>query len=203
MPEELFCDALCTLLARRSDFRVVAHTCAVAQLPELIRKHNPNILLIQLDDLTIRRASSLLQNLESGRYRIIILCRDPDDPFAQLGMQMGARGLVVRQSSGHQLTRAILAVASGQFWFSRNQVNRVLRMSHGFNSRDHGRTLTLREREIAFAVHKGLTNESIASEFGIDTNTVKHHLTNIYRKLGVKNRVQLVLYTSTKSGEQL
>ncbi len=95
---------------------------------------------------------------------------------------------------------------NGQTWYPPSLLARVfdvarqsLNRSSAFNAL---KQLTAREKEISFAVADGNSNKGIAQQFGIAERTVKSHLTNIFEKLGVKDRVALVIYLNQFSFRQ-
>ncbi len=145
----------------------------------------------------------------------------------------GAHGVVPRRTTQELLTKSIYTVLEGGFWVSRAMVadfvhiireggavgrrskhRKLMAMDQGrpqllFSQPAHRRWrlprlgLTRREVQIIGALVDGQTNKDIATTFGISEYTVKHHLTNIYDKLGVYNRVELVLFAINRGLCQL
>ena len=139
-------------------------------------------------------------------------------------LRHGAHGVVPRRTTQELLTKSIYTVLEGGFWVSRAMVadfvhiiregGAVGRRGKLSNAEGDGEGapatvvqsagaseveiarlgLTRREVQIIGALVDGQTNKDIATTFGISEYTVKHHLTNIYDKLGVYNRVELVLF---------
>jgi DNA-binding NarL/FixJ family response regulator len=111
-------------------------------------------------------------------------------------LMLGAQGVVPKQSASQLLFRAIRAVMKGEFWISRDLISDLVsavRVPAGNpNSKTH--ELTRRELEVIAAVVGGRVNKDIAQSFNISEYTVKHHLTRIFDKLGVTNRVELAMY---------
>ena len=116
-----------------------------------------------------------------------------------VALRLGARGIVTKASASEVLWKCIRAVMGGEYWVGRNRVTdlenalrEVAEPARGVVRRLFG--LTPRELEMIAAILAGFTNIDIAARFGISEKTVKHHLTNIFDKLGVSNRLELALF---------
>jgi two-component system, NarL family, nitrate/nitrite response regulator NarL len=96
-------------------------------------------------------------------------------------------------------------VMSGEYWVGRESVSnlvqylRTLVQSSGEEARQRKFGLTPRELEIVAAVVAGYSNKEIAEHFKISEDTVKHHLSNIFDKLGVSTRLELALFAVNQS----
>ena len=114
-------------------------------------------------------------------------------------MRAGALGVVTRDEPSETLVRAITSLHEHEAWFRRSAfatILRALRRANPAISVDpHAArvaTLTRREREVADLVSKGLRNRDVAARLFISEVTVRHHLTRVFEKLGVTNRVELL-----------
>ena len=130
---------------------------------------------------------------------IIVLCDHAPDDLVISSFRAGARGLLCRSESIGMLFRCIQAVHKGQIWASSNHLQLLLgelvqatparvMNAHGLN------LLAEREGQVVSLVADGLTNRNIASKLGLGEHTVSNYLFRIYNKLGVSNRVELVLH---------
>jgi DNA-binding NarL/FixJ family response regulator len=130
---------------------------------------------------------------------IIILCDHAPDDLVISTFRAGARGLLCRTDSIAMLCRCIQAVHKGQIWASSNHLQLLLgelckarparvTNAHGLN------LLAEREGQVVNLVADGLSNRDIASQLGLSEHTISNYLFRIYNKLGVSNRVELVLY---------
>jgi DNA-binding NarL/FixJ family response regulator len=130
---------------------------------------------------------------------IIVLCDRAADDLVISTFRAGARGLLCRSESIGMLCKCIEAVHKGQIWANSNHLEALLRTlsqapparvvnAHGLN------LLAEREGQVVNLVAGGLTNRDIASQLGLSEHTVSNYLFRIYNKLGVSNRVELVLY---------
>jgi len=115
-------------------------------------------------------------------------------------LQLGARGIVLKESATQLLLKSIRSVMAGQYWVGHESVSdlvatlRDLMAPAAGEERKKTFGLTPRELEIVSTIVAGYTNKDIAQKFSISEQTVKHHLTNIFDKLGVSNRLELALF---------
>lgn len=112
-------------------------------------------------------------------------------------LQHGALGVVLKNRPADVLLRAIRAVLAGEVWLERSMVTSFFR-AEKTESRDPcvvPERLTRRESEVVELISLGLPNKKIAERLSITENTVRHHLTSIFDKLEVTNRVELMRYT--------
>ena len=114
-------------------------------------------------------------------------------------LELGARGVVLKDEASETLLKAIHAVVEGQYWLGREGVATLVDTWRGVRgagnsapNRDYG--LTARELEIVAAVTAARSNKDIASKLRISEKTVKHHLTNVFDKLGVSSRLELAMF---------
>ena len=116
-------------------------------------------------------------------------------------MLAGARGVVTKDKSSATLAEAIRKVNEGELWLARTSTSRLIaRLAADRTTpridpeREKIESLTVREREIVSCVSGGFGNKAIAAQLGISENTVRHHLTSIFAKLGVPDRLGLAVY---------
>jgi two-component system nitrate/nitrite response regulator NarL len=120
-------------------------------------------------------------------------------------LQLGARGVVLKDSATQILLKSIRAVMNGEYWVGRESVSNLVQYlrtlvtpASAFPQRNKYR-LTPRELEIIAAVVAGFANKEIAQYFKISEDTVKHHLSNIFDKVGVSSRLELALFAVNQS----
>ena len=123
---------------------------------------------------------------QPGAPRIVVYGDDRGGEVARLAMIAGAAGFVGRNGPVEKLLDTCLAVAGGQMVFPFLDVREL--------QADPISQLTRRERALLEALAKGLTNKDLARDFDISANTVKFHLSNLFEKLGVRNRAQAIAF---------
>jgi two-component system, NarL family, nitrate/nitrite response regulator NarL len=196
--QEMFCEVLRPLLLSQSDFEVVAETSDGNQVMRLIAQHKPDILLT---DLNLRKRSvlDLLQEISEQQIKISpILLIDRIDKSEMLeALKYGARGFVEKQETSELLFKCIRTVFSGEFWLSSKGVAEVVRRYQSISLKLDRSTvavaqeLTPQQQQIVDSIMAGCSNKEIADQFSIGERTVKYHLTHIFEKLGVSDRMQL------------
>jgi DNA-binding NarL/FixJ family response regulator len=192
-------DGLRLLFEAEPDFRVVGEARDGEEAVRLVRDIEPEILLLELQ-MPRRPGVEVLRELATfSSVRTILLIADADPADLVEAIQLGARGIVLKQSGSNELFECIRSVMAGGYWIRREKVSEIAQVLHrllppvsGSASSSFG--LTPREREVIAAVVAGYTNKEIAQKFSISQHTVKHHVTSVFDKLGVCNRLELVLF---------
>jgi DNA-binding NarL/FixJ family response regulator len=116
-----------------------------------------------------------------------------------IALQLGARGVLLKDASPELLFKSIRVVMAGQYWVDAAAVCDVISAFRKAAPAPDAPALakfglTRRELEIVIAVAAGESNREISRRLNISQETVKHHLTNIYSKVGVSTRVELALF---------
>jgi len=204
----IFRDGLRRLLEAEPDLKVVGEACDGAEAVKLVRQLRPDILLL---DLAMPRHPGLeaLREMSSGpasnSVRVILLTAAAEKNQIVEALQLGARGIVMKDSATQLLLKSIHTVMAGEYWVGRESVSnlvqylRMLVQSSGEEARQKKFGLTPRELDIVSAVVAGYSNKEIAEYFKISEDTVKHHLSNIFDKLGVSTRLELALFAVNQS----
>jgi two-component system, NarL family, nitrate/nitrite response regulator NarL len=113
-------------------------------------------------------------------------------------LQLGAAGVVLKTAPPDLLFKSIRAVILGQHWIGRECVSDLVQALRSYAEAPPAPRvrfgLTPRELEITSAVVGGFSNKEIAKKFVLSEDTVKHHLTNIFDKVGASNRLELALF---------
>lgn len=129
---------------------------------------------------------------------LVVTARMDHESSAQL-VRDGAHGIVSKARTGDHLIAAIRKVHAGEMWVDRVVATTLmadLQRPGRRSDADRARiaSLTARERDVVNLVGEGLANKAIAERLTISDNTVRHHLTSIFSKLGVTDRLSLVVY---------
>ena len=188
------------MLQADSQMRIVAEAKDGAEALNMVRTLRPDILLL---DLAMPRMPGMeaLRELtsESITTRTIVLTGLVDKRQILEALQLGARGVVLKDAVVEHLSACIRAVMQGQYWLDGRPVQNLVQVLHDLAAQTAPPSrktfgLTGRELEVVTLITEGSTNKHIAVTFGISEETVKRHLTNIFNKLGVGNRLELALF---------
>ncbi|MBW6519405.1 MAG: response regulator transcription factor [Desulfoarculaceae bacterium] len=152
-------------------------------------------------DEAIRAVRELL-----SEARTVVISSTPTQQEALLALNTGASGYCHAQATPQLLQQVATVVTNGGLWIGPELMTRVMVAAASFFTpvTDHPglEQLTLRENEVALAVGRGASNKEVAEQLEITERTVKAHLGAIFEKLGVRDRLQLVLFLSrSKSGQ--
>lgn len=197
----IFREGLQRLLSAQPDFEVVGQASGGVEAVRLTKELRPDVLLLDiampglngleaLDDLAVSAPKS----------RIILLTAAIDRGQIVDALRLGAHGVVMKESASDLLFKSIRCVMAGQYWVGRESVSDLVPYlrRQGTPAHSAGRTtkfsLTPRELQVVSAVVSGFTNKDIAKRFSLSEDTVKHHLSNIFDKVGVSNRLELALF---------
>lgn len=203
----IFRDGLRRLLEAEPDLKVIGEARDGAEAVKLARQLKPDIMLL---DLAMPKHPGLealreLSNGSANSVRVILLTAAAEKKEIVEALQLGARGVVLKDSATQLLLKAIHTVMAGEYWVGRESVSnlvqylRTLVQASGEDAKQKKFGLTPRELEIVSAVVAGFANKEIAEYFKISEDTVKHHLSNIFDKLGVSTRLELALFAVNQS----
>ena len=201
-----------TQIEKDPQMTVAGEAATYRDAVRIAEKEQPDIILLDLN-LGDESGMGLLPELSKAapESRVIIVTGSRDDlEVHQQAITHGAMGLVLKHDALEHIARAIKQVSGGDVWFNRSMMMKVIEGMVRFNAVKQPdpkaakiATLTEREREVVSLVGEGLKNKEIANRLRPFTNrlrpfisetTVRHHLTSIYDKLGVSNRLELVIY---------
>ena len=164
-------------------------------------EQRPDVVVLDLDDCN--RNLSFLRELKTfGQCRgLVAVTIFQNNDFVRSVYCAGASAVVLKQQSRETLVVAIQKAAEGEVWIDRATLEEVLESPRPIvpASSDHLSpsgiaSLTQREREVLATIAKGYRNKQIAQELGISEVTVRHHLTAVFSKLKVSDRLELLIY---------
>jgi DNA-binding NarL/FixJ family response regulator len=190
------------LIAASQGFTVVGEACNLNEALDLLDKEPPDIVLLR-KELRTGDGLDLLPQLLMVREncRIIVLTDSEDSGVHRRAVLMGAIGVVCNAKPPEFLLKAISRVHAGEAWLDRSTTASLLgelsspKKRKALNAEEERiASLTDREREVIKLVGEGLKNKQIAEKLFISNVTVHHHLTSIYSKLEVCDRLELLIY---------
>jgi DNA-binding NarL/FixJ family response regulator len=185
-----------SLWLSQAKFKVVAQTDNGRELIKLVEKHTPTVALFDTDLPKLGGVHAGFQILRSDSpTRICFLTAIHDDHSIEDMYRIGAHGVVFKSSPCTSIITAVKAVASGETWFEK-RVSEIIALNRhipGWGTVNPCR-LSAKEIEIAQLAAEGMNEREIGGEIGISHRTVEKHIDNIYRKLGIRTRLDLYKY---------
>jgi DNA-binding NarL/FixJ family response regulator len=197
------------------DFDTVRNATDFQQAQREIDDCKPSIVLFDSSlppNDSMERFAIILRNRSA--FKMIVFSNNPSEKEAVRALKMGARGYAPRDLDSVLLKKAIHVVLKGELWISRNTISHLVqevaetgqkrgtvsltglgsrRRQFSAHRRVNFNRLTSREQEIALLIGNGSSNKEIASRLKISESTVKAHLSAIYHKLGLIDRLSLGL----------
>lgn len=196
----LFRDGLRRLLEAEQGFEVAGEAADGEMLLNMARTTAADIILLDLA-MPRRDGMEVLRELAAAQIpaRTLLLTVSIEKAQVVQALKLGAYGVVLKESTTQRLIESIRCVMAGQYWVGRESVSDLVKALRSVSpgeskppKRDFG--LTPREFEIVTLVVAGYSNPEIAQHCGISEQTVKHHISNIFDKFGVSNRLELALF---------
>lgn len=158
----------------------------------------PDVILLAInEDNDLNLLPQLIA--AAGQAQVLILTDLRDPTVHQRAVCLGAMGVVLKETPAKTFIKAIQKVHTGEAWLNRSMTANVLAKLIRVNEEAELEgakisTLTKREREIITLIGEGLKNKQISARLFISEATVRHHLTSIFDKLSVSDRLELIIY---------
>jgi DNA-binding NarL/FixJ family response regulator len=195
----IFRRGLRSLLEAEPGFSVVGEAGNGADAVQMSRTLKPDVLLL---DLAMPGVSGMDALGELARapipVRTIVLTASIEKAEIVKALQLGAGGVVLKSSTPELLFKSVRSVMAGQHWIGRDAVSDLVEALRSYDDAPAPQRprfgLTARELEITSAVVSGFSNKEIAKKHGLSEDTVKHHLTKVFDKVGASNRLELALF---------
>jgi len=190
------------IIERHPGMEVIGEAGNLVDGEEVLSLEKPDIILFELN-LTEQISTGIIPRIikASDTSRLILVTDINDSLIHQQAVENGVMGVVFKTQPPETLIKAIEKVNAGEVWLERSMIANVLsRLSRNgkpkkINSEgDNIDELSAREKEIVRLIGQGFKNKKISSQLCISETTVRHHLTSIYSKLGVTDRLELLVF---------
>lgn len=194
-------EGLRMLIENHPGIKVAAMASTETEALEMLAREKFDLVILNLE-LGGHSALSFVPQLReaANTARILALTGLRDSEVHQKAVRLGAMGVVLKEDAADRLIKAIEKIYLGEVWLERIALGTLL---WHLSSRDKEAldpqmkkisSLTEREKQVIVLIAQGLKNKQIAARLFISQTTVTHHLSSIYSKLGVSDRLELVVY---------
>jgi DNA-binding NarL/FixJ family response regulator len=200
--DRLVREGLRMLMLGDPGLQLVAEAESGADALALATREKPDVILLALD-LGPERGVDILPGLLTAapNSRVLVLTHVKDPEEQRKAMLLGAMGVIEKDLGSEIVFKAIHKVFAGEIWLNRSQMGSVLRdIQRNGNAKAKDPvaikigTLTRREHEVIALISEGLRNREIGQRLFISETTVRHHLTSVFEKLDVSNRLELIIF---------
>jgi DNA-binding NarL/FixJ family response regulator len=183
------------LLDRQPDMEVVAEAADGAEALAEALAHQPDLAIL---DVAMPRLTGLQATREiraaAPDVRVLILSMHDDERYLFEALKAGASGYVLKQKADQDLVDAVRAVGRGEPFLTNSAPRSLVREWMADTSSGPREPLSPREQEVLKLLAEAHTNREISELLGVSAKTVEHHRASILRKLGMRDRVELVRY---------
>jgi DNA-binding NarL/FixJ family response regulator len=189
-------EGLVHLLEYDGNFEVIAEASDGLDCLEKLKDVTPDVLLLDIN-MPEKTGIEVLQELKNNksRVKVLILTVHNEIEYLMKAIEIGVDGYILKDTESTELKRAIISIFNGETYI---QPNLIPAMNNRLINRDVDETriksLTKREMEVLITVANGMSNKEIAANLHISERTVKNHISNIFKKIGVSDRTQAAVF---------
>jgi DNA-binding NarL/FixJ family response regulator len=196
----LFREGIKKILSLEADIEIVGEAVDGEEVVRVLNQCCPDVLLLDIKMEKINGLQILPRIVEQyAQLRVIVVTAQISQAESVKAIKDGARGIILKHAASEFLIKGIRKVFEGELWADTSTMTRVVEsLSQKYRGdRDSERDrkeLSQREREVVGLVASGCRNKEIANKLFISEQTVKTHLSNIFQKLEISDRLELALY---------
>ena len=196
-PYPLFRQGIIQIIVQTPGLVFVAEGATVLEAQRAVREHRPDVLVF---DIGIPEAGvdGAQEVIKSGPdCKLLVLTSLDDVASVAKALAAGIQGYVLRGVTGAELIEAIRTIDGGQPYITPKLASRLLTAAKGgplsaIRDSKEQLALTYREQQVLIRISRGLTNKEIAAQLGLNERTIKHYLTQLFKKMRVRNRLQAI-----------
>ncbi|MBP3594780.1 MAG: response regulator transcription factor [Lachnospiraceae bacterium] len=189
-------EGLKQLLELDGDIQVVGEAGNGEECLEVLKRVNPDVVLLDIN-MPVMNGLKMLEILRSSKYKnqkILILTIHNEVEYLMKAIDIGVEGYVLKDSDSSILKKAIYKVHAGEKYIDNSMVPLMNERVAQEKEKAEEDKLTRREIEVLKLLAEGLFNKEIAYKLSISEKTVKNHVSNIFKKIGVFDRTQAAVY---------
>ncbi len=190
-------EGLKQLLELEGQFKVIAEASDGAECLEILSKETPDVLLLDIN-MPNKNGLDVLKELnQSGnrKVKVLVLTVHNEVEYLIKAVELGVDGYVLKDSESSELKKAIMTILNGETYIQPDLIPRLnAKMISMENDYDKIDSLTKRELDVLKNLAIGMYNKEIATKLEISERTVKNHVSNIFKKIGVSDRTQAAVF---------
>jgi DNA-binding NarL/FixJ family response regulator len=189
------------ILEQDGTCRVVAEAADGLAAAQLVEKHKPSVLVLDLNMPRLHGIEVLRQTRTSSPHtKVIVLSMHNDEPYVIEALRAGAMAYILKGSESQEINRALHEVLAGRRFLSATLSEWAINalVSQPADNADPLHSLTQRERMVLQLAAEGHSNTEIAEKLFISPRTAETHRTNLLRKLGLQSQTDLVRFSIRK-----
>lgn len=189
-------EGLKQLLELEGNFEVIAEANDGEECLQIINSLNPDVLLLDIN-MPKKDGLEVLQELKKKcpKMKVLVLTVHNEVEYLMKAMDIGINGYLLKDSESAKLKKAIMTVIRGETYIQPDLIPMMnSKMKSMKNDHDKLESLTKRELDVLKNLSVGMYNKEIATKLDISERTVKNHVSNIFKKIGVSDRTQAAVF---------
>lgn len=190
-------EGLKQLLELDGQFKVIAEASDGVECLEILSKEAPDVLLLDIN-MPNKNGLDVLKELnQSGnrKVKVLVLTVHNEVEYLIKAVELGVDGYVLKDSESSELKKAIMTILNGETYIQPDLIPmlnaKMISMENDYDKID---SLTKRELDVLKNLAIGMYNKEIATKLEISERTVKNHVSNIFKKIGVSDRTQAAVF---------
>ena len=190
-------EGLKQLLELEGQFKVIAEASDGVECLEILSKEAPDVLLLDIN-MPNKNGLDVLKELnQSGnrKVKVLVLTVHNEVEYLIKAVELGVDGYVLKDSESSELKKAITTILNGETYIQPDLIPmlnaKMISMENDYDKID---SLTKRELDVLKNLAIGMYNKEIATKLEISERTVKNHVSNIFKKIGVSDRTQAAVF---------
>lgn len=190
-------EGLKQLLELEGQFKVIAEASDGVECLEILSKETPDVLLLDIN-MPNKNGLDVLKELnQSGnrKVKVLVLTVHNEVEYLIKAVELGVDGYVLKDSESSELKKAIMTILNGETYIQPDLIPmlnaKMISMENDYDKID---SLTKRELDVLKNLAIGMYNKEIATKLEISERTVKNHVSNIFKKIGVSDRTQAAVF---------
>jgi DNA-binding NarL/FixJ family response regulator len=196
--QPVICAGFAALLGAQPDIEVVGTASDGRELVDLVAREEPDVALVDVRMPAMDGIEATARITEKWATKVLVLTTFDLDEYVYEALRSGASGFLLKDVTGDRLVEGVRLVAEGSMLLGPSVTRRLVEDFARPRVTPTGPVelgrLSAREREVLLCLARGLSNSEIAADLFIGVQTVKSHVSEVLRKLGLRDRVQAVVY---------